>query len=167
MIPACQRLYDIVVHQQLIHPDDEHPNRHVHAAVAGTAGEGGASSDRTAAQPSTPPSRSPWPATSMRTRPHPSSCSDGSTRHCLGCHALIRSGSYCTRCSNGSRGTRRWKTTRSRTRVRDGQRCVYCGYDDLTVDLNPALEATTGPPPSTTVRHRLPRVQLELGLIPG
>jgi phage terminase large subunit-like protein len=34
MIPACERLYDMVVHGELVHPDDEHLNRHVHAAVA-------------------------------------------------------------------------------------------------------------------------------------
>jgi phage terminase large subunit-like protein len=34
MIPACERLYDAIVHQELVHPDDPHLNQHVHAAVA-------------------------------------------------------------------------------------------------------------------------------------
>jgi phage terminase large subunit-like protein len=34
MIPACERLYDAIVHQQLVHPDDPELNAHVHAAVA-------------------------------------------------------------------------------------------------------------------------------------
>jgi phage terminase large subunit-like protein len=34
MIPACERLYDAIVHRQLVHPDDPNLNRHVHAAVA-------------------------------------------------------------------------------------------------------------------------------------
>jgi phage terminase large subunit-like protein len=34
MIPACERLYDLIVHQELTHPDDPDLNRHVHAAVA-------------------------------------------------------------------------------------------------------------------------------------
>ena len=34
MIPACERLYDAIVHGQLVHPDDPDLNRHVHAAVA-------------------------------------------------------------------------------------------------------------------------------------
>jgi phage terminase large subunit-like protein len=34
MIPACERLYDAVVQQQLVHPDDPDLNAHVHAAVA-------------------------------------------------------------------------------------------------------------------------------------
>jgi phage terminase large subunit-like protein len=34
MIPACERLYDLVVHGQLVHPDDPALNAHVHAAVA-------------------------------------------------------------------------------------------------------------------------------------
>ena len=34
MIPACERLYDAVVHKQLTHPDDPDLNAHVHAAIA-------------------------------------------------------------------------------------------------------------------------------------
>jgi phage terminase large subunit-like protein len=34
MIPACERLYDAIVHRQVVHPDDPNLNRHVHAAVA-------------------------------------------------------------------------------------------------------------------------------------
>lgn len=34
MIPACERLYDAVVHKRLVHPDDPELNAHVHAAVA-------------------------------------------------------------------------------------------------------------------------------------
>lgn len=34
MIPASERLYDAIVHQRLVHPDDPHLNAHVHAAVA-------------------------------------------------------------------------------------------------------------------------------------
>jgi phage terminase large subunit-like protein len=34
MIPASERLYDAVVHQRLVHPDDPELNAHVHAAVA-------------------------------------------------------------------------------------------------------------------------------------
>ena len=34
MIPACERLYDAVVHGRLVHPDDPDLNAHVHAAVA-------------------------------------------------------------------------------------------------------------------------------------
>jgi phage terminase large subunit-like protein len=34
MIPASERLYDAIVHQQIIHPDDPQLNIHVHAAVA-------------------------------------------------------------------------------------------------------------------------------------
>ena len=34
MIPACERLYDAVVHKRLVHPDDEDLNAHVHGAVA-------------------------------------------------------------------------------------------------------------------------------------
>jgi phage terminase large subunit-like protein len=34
MIPACERLYDAIVQQRLVHPDDPDLNRHVHAAVA-------------------------------------------------------------------------------------------------------------------------------------
>jgi phage terminase large subunit-like protein len=34
MIPASERLYDAIVHQRLVHPDDPQLNAHVHAAVA-------------------------------------------------------------------------------------------------------------------------------------
>jgi phage terminase large subunit-like protein len=34
MIPASEHLYDAVVHQRLVHPDDPELNAHVHAAVA-------------------------------------------------------------------------------------------------------------------------------------
>jgi phage terminase large subunit-like protein len=34
MIPACERLYDAIVQQRLVHSDDPDLNRHVHAAVA-------------------------------------------------------------------------------------------------------------------------------------
>ena len=34
MIPASQALYDVVVEQRLVHPDDPRLNRHVAAAVA-------------------------------------------------------------------------------------------------------------------------------------
>jgi phage terminase large subunit-like protein len=34
MIPACERLYDAVVHKRLVHPDDPDLNAHVHAAIA-------------------------------------------------------------------------------------------------------------------------------------
>jgi phage terminase large subunit-like protein len=34
MIPACERLYDAVVHKRLVHPDDPELNAHVHGAVA-------------------------------------------------------------------------------------------------------------------------------------
>jgi phage terminase large subunit-like protein len=34
MIPACERLYDLIVHGELTHPDDPALNAHVHAAVA-------------------------------------------------------------------------------------------------------------------------------------
>jgi phage terminase large subunit-like protein len=34
MIPACERLYDAVVHKRLVHPDDGELSSHVHAAVA-------------------------------------------------------------------------------------------------------------------------------------
>jgi phage terminase large subunit-like protein len=34
MIPASERLYDAIVHQRLVHPDDTELNAHVHAAVA-------------------------------------------------------------------------------------------------------------------------------------
>jgi phage terminase large subunit-like protein len=34
MIPACERLYDLIVHQDITHPDDPSLNAHVHAAVA-------------------------------------------------------------------------------------------------------------------------------------
>jgi 5-methylcytosine-specific restriction endonuclease McrA len=62
--------------------------------------------------------------------------------HCLGCGALTRGGSYCTRCAKGGRNLYRWQKIRATTRVRDGQRCVYCGStEDLTVDLNPALRS--------------------------
>lgn len=34
MIPACERLYDLIVHQDITHPDDPSLNLHVHAAVS-------------------------------------------------------------------------------------------------------------------------------------
>lgn len=34
MIPASERLYDAIVHGNLVHPDDPELNRHIHAAVA-------------------------------------------------------------------------------------------------------------------------------------
>jgi hypothetical protein len=34
MIPACEHLYDLIVHGRITHPDDDALNRHVHAAVA-------------------------------------------------------------------------------------------------------------------------------------
>lgn len=34
MIPACERLYDAIVHGRIVHPDDPDLNAHVHAAVA-------------------------------------------------------------------------------------------------------------------------------------
>ncbi|MBA2259642.1 MAG: hypothetical protein H0W18_12165, partial [Acidobacteria bacterium] len=34
MIPACETLYDAVVHKRLVHPDDPDLNSHVHAAIA-------------------------------------------------------------------------------------------------------------------------------------
>jgi phage terminase large subunit-like protein len=34
MIPACERLYDLIVHGEIVHPDDPDLNAHVHAAVA-------------------------------------------------------------------------------------------------------------------------------------
>jgi phage terminase large subunit-like protein len=34
MIQASERLYDVIVHKQLVHPDDPELNAHVHAAVA-------------------------------------------------------------------------------------------------------------------------------------
>jgi phage terminase large subunit-like protein len=34
LIPASQRLYDAVLEQRLVHPDDPRLNAHVHAAIA-------------------------------------------------------------------------------------------------------------------------------------
>jgi hypothetical protein len=34
MIPASQRLYDAIIERRIVHPDDEHLNRHVAATIA-------------------------------------------------------------------------------------------------------------------------------------
>jgi len=34
MIPTSERLYDLIVHKRLVHPDDLDLNAHVHAEIA-------------------------------------------------------------------------------------------------------------------------------------
>ena len=98
MIPACERLYDAIVHGRLVHPDDPDLNRHVHAAVARHSRRGwrldkpdrSTNIDAAVALAMAVERHAYQPATRGADRV-------GLTRHCLGC-PITRTGSYCRRC---------------------------------------------------------------------
>jgi hypothetical protein len=130
MIPACERLYDMVAHQQLTHPDDPDLNRHVHAAVArvGRRGWRLEKPDR-----STNIDAAVALAIAVDAHAHQARTRRAArmalTRRCLHCGALTRE-SYCRRCVwRGRRNIRSgwdWSSIKAAVRSRD-RACVRCG----------------------------------------
>ncbi len=53
---------------------------------------------------------------------------------CVGCGAIIASGSRCRACRLRNGSTRRWRNARARVLERDGHRCRYCGERATHVD---------------------------------
>ena len=55
-------------------------------------------------------------------------------RRCLGCHALILSGSYCKGCNPRRGSTRSWRQIRAGVLFRDAYICAVCGAGAAEVD---------------------------------
>jgi len=53
---------------------------------------------------------------------------------CVGCGAIIASGSRCRACRLRNGSTRQWRNIRARVLERDGWRCRYCGGPANHVD---------------------------------